>query len=75
MMCGYFLKKQDQDTGSPDLYLQIVLVMVVDSSVKYVKQITKEKDPKGPYAINTCFNQSNKASKWNLYMYWNSTGP
>ena len=27
--------------------------MVVDSSAKYTKEITKEKDPKGPNAINT----------------------
>ena len=34
--------------------------MVVDSSVKYAKEITKETDPKGPYAINTCFNYLTK---------------
>ena len=31
--------------------------MVVDRSAKYVEEITKEKDPKGPNAINACFNQ------------------
>ena len=31
--------------------------MAVDSSAKYAKDITKERDPKDPDAINTCFNQ------------------
>ena len=39
---------------------RFILVMVVDSSAKYAKEITKEKDPKGPNAINTCFNQVTK---------------
>ena len=31
--------------------------MVVDGSAKHANEITKEKDPKGQYAIITCFNQ------------------
>ena len=37
--------------------------MVVDSSANYAKEITKEKDPKGPYAINTFNNQVTKQAK------------
>ena len=36
----------------------------MDNSAKYAKEITKEKDPKGPYAINTCFNQVTKLANW-----------
>ena len=32
----------------------------MDSSENYAKKITKEKDPKGPYAMKTCFNQVTK---------------
>ena len=38
--------------------------MVIDSSAKYAKEITKEKDPKGPYAINKFFNQVTKQANW-----------
>ena len=48
-------QNQDQDTGSTDsIFADLFWMFVVDSSAKY-KGITKEeKDPKGPYAINTC---------------------
>ena len=43
MMCGIWLKYQDQDTGCPDLiFADLFLVMVVDSPAKYTKEITKE---------------------------------
>ena len=37
--------------------------MVIDSSANYAKEITKEKGPLGPYAINTCFNQVPKQTE------------
>ena len=51
---------------------RFILDFVVPSSVKY-KKITKEKkDPKDPYAINTCSTQL-LSSKLNIHMYWNCT--
>ena len=43
---------------------RLILVMVVDSWAKYAKEITKEKDLKGPYGINTCFNQVTEQPNW-----------
>ena len=44
---------------------RFILVVIVDRSANYVKKdITKEKDPKGPYAINTCLNQVTKQANW-----------
>ena len=39
VMCGFLLKDQDQDTGSPDsIFTNLFWIFVVDSSAKYKKQ-------------------------------------
>ena len=55
-MRRFSLKNQDQDMGCP-LYLQIYSCYGRKAQQKYAKEITKEKEPKGPHAINTCFKQ------------------
>ena len=52
----FSLRNQDQDTGSPDsIFADLFWIFVVDSSAKYTQELNKKKkDPKGPYAIDTC---------------------
>ena len=58
MMCGASHSKIKTKTKDVLTYsCRFILVMVVDSSAKYAKEITKERNPKGPYAVYTCFNQ------------------
>ena len=52
MMHGFLLKIETKTQDVLTYICRFILVMVVDSSANYAKWW--EKDPKGPYAINTC---------------------
>ena len=53
---------------------RFILNCVIDSSTKYNIIAKEEKDPKDPYAINTCSTKL-LSSKLNLYMHRNCTNP
>ena len=55
MMCGFSLKNQDQDIGSPDLiFIDLFWVFVFDTSANHKRIIKEEGDPKGQFVNNIC---------------------